>query len=111
MTRHEIYGFVVDITTGLWLDNDMSKNATTKKINLRHAGGNWVIGTVDGLEVQAKVFEEPSHYGMELDGRISKLWVKIPGGQVLYSYDRGPDIDYLDTEGLAMIVDAVTAMK
>lgn len=87
--------------------NTNTKN--TRKASLRNTGSNWIVGTVDGLEVQAKAFTESSHYGMELDGRISKLWVKIPGkgGQVLYSYDRGPDIDYLNTEGLARVVDAV----
>lgn len=86
-------------------------STATNKVHLRKRDGNWVTGTVDGLEVQAKVFDEPSQYGMELDGRISKLWVKIPDGMVLYNYDRGLDVDYLNTEALAMIVDAVTAVK
>lgn len=81
----------------------------TETTNL-HRKGNWIVGTVDGLEVQAKVYDEPSQFGMELDGRISKLWVKIPDGMVVYNYDRGLDVDYLNTEGLAMIVDAVTGV-
>ncbi len=86
-------------------------NTTTATTRLRNAGGNWIIGTVDGLEVQAKAYDEPSHFGMELDGRISKLSVKCPGkdGLVLYSYDRGLNFDYLNTEGLAMVVAAVAA--
>lgn len=68
---------------------------------------NWVTGTVDGLEVQAKAFTEESEYGMPEDGRISKLWVRIPDGAVLYSYDRGLDIDHLTTDGLAIITTAI----
>ena len=83
----------------------MSNTATTTR--LVHQSGNWIVGTVNGLKVQAKAFPEPSQYGMELDGRISKLWVKIPNGQVVYNYDRGIDVDYLNAEGLAMVVAAV----
>jgi len=89
----------------------MNTNSTSTASLRNVAGTNWITGTVDGLEVQAKVYDEPSHFGMELDGRISKLSVKMPGedGLVLYSYDRGLDIDYLNTEGLAMVVAAVAA--
>lgn len=83
---------------------------TTKQqsTRLRNFDGNWIVGTVDGLEVQAKAFTEPSHYGMDLDGRISKLWVRSPGFGVLYNYDRGDvDVDYLNDKGLAMVVEAV----
>jgi hypothetical protein len=81
---------------------------TTPTTTLRQmAGTNWIVGTInDEFEVQAKTYTEPSHYGMELDGRISKLWIRS-NGTVVYSYDRGLDIDNLDTDTLAMIVDAV----
>jgi len=83
----------------------------TSKINLRHKSGtNWIVGTVYGLEVQAKVYDEPSQFGMELDRRISKLWVRSPGFGVLYNYDRGLDFDLLNTEGLTMVVAAVARM-
>lgn len=76
--------------------------------NLRHASGNWIIGTVDGLKVQAKAFDEPSQYGMAEDGRISKLWVSTPTGLVLYDYDRNDlSVDYLNAEGLATVLAAV----
>lgn len=81
---------------------------TTSNTRLRNAGGNWILGTVDGLEVQAKAYDEPSQYGMEQDGRISKLWVKTPSdtglGIVIYNYDRGLGIDYIKPEALDMIV-------
>jgi hypothetical protein len=79
--------------------------------NLSHSAGNWVTGRVDGLEVQAKVFAEGSdEYGMPEDRRISKLWVQVPGGAVLYDFDRG-DLgrNYLTDEGLALVIAAVTA--
>lgn len=82
--------------------------ATTNTLR-QMAGTNWIVGTInDDFEVQAKVFTEPSQYGMELDARISKLWVRS-NGTVTYSYDRGLDTDNLNlsVDTLAMIVTAV----
>ena len=74
----------------------------------QQAGSDWIVGTVDGLEVQAKAYDEPSGYGMAEDGRISKLSVRIPNGAVLYEYDRN-DIgrNDLTAEEFANIVDKV----
>lgn len=80
---------------------------TTITTNLKDKGGNWLAGTVDGLLVQAKVFTEPSQYGMEQDARISKLWVALPGTPrvCVYNYDRGDvDKNHLKDEALAMVV-------
>jgi hypothetical protein len=76
---------------------------------LKDRGGNWLMGQVGGFEVQAKVFTEPSSFGMELDRRISKLWVALPGTPrtVLYNYDRGLDVNHLKDDALAEIVKAV----
>lgn len=53
---------------------------------------NWVSGELEyngaTYKVQAKVFDEPSQYGIN-NGRISKLWVKEDGYPVAIDYDRG----------------------
>jgi hypothetical protein len=76
--------------------------------NLKDRGDNWITGTVDGLHVQAKCYTEPSHYGMDEEGRISKLWIKdAASGKVLYNYDRGYDFDGINADSLRMVVAAV----
>lgn len=92
----------------MWLDNDMTTNLR------QQPNSNWIIGTVDGLTVQAKCYSEPSQYGLELDGRISKLWVSIPARDgrppvCLFNYDRGHDVNDLEQESLQTIVAAVGA--
>jgi hypothetical protein len=84
---------------------------TANTTNLRNTSGNWITGTVEGLEVQAKAFAEPSdEYGMPQEPRISKLWVRTPTGLVIYEYDRGDvSVDHLNDEGLATVIAAVTA--
>ncbi len=73
--------------------------------DLRIVGGNWLAGTVHGLQVEAKVFAEPSDFGIALDRRISKLWISTPDDRVtLYRYDRGDDVAGLTEAGLAPIV-------
>ncbi|MBT2735119.1 hypothetical protein [Bacillus sp. ISL-7] len=63
---------------------------------------NWVEGYADGTWFQAKLFDEPSPYGIN-EGRVSKL--HIDGG---INYDRGwdsgeghplvgPVVDFLET--------------
>ena len=53
---------------------------------------NWVGGELEyngaTYKVRAKVFDEPSRYGIN-NGRISKLWVKEDGYPVVIDYDRG----------------------
>lgn len=83
-------------------------NTTTTKPRLRNVGGtNWITGTVDGLEVQAKAWTEPSEYGMPEDGRISKLWVRSPGCGEIFNYDRGDDVNLMSPDDLAKVVAAV----
>lgn len=77
----------------------------TVEVKGRRSNSNWVHGTVtvdDGskFDFEAKVYDEPSQFGIETDrfpggGNISKLGVSRAGGdwyssQVL-TYDRGWD--------------------
>lgn len=78
------------------------------KIESANENTNWVVGTYKGLEVQAKVFDEPSEFGIR-EGRVSKLEVSRSkdeirsrassrmGKDVLYSYDRGEDVNKLSS--------------
>lgn len=57
-------------------------------------GGTWYEGHVDGYYVHARVFDEPSKFGIN-DGRISALMVVPKQGdglsRALVNYDRGWD--------------------
>jgi hypothetical protein len=86
--------------------NEDMNTTTRPNVNLRNAGGNWILGTVDGMAVQAKAYDEPSQFGMDEEPRISKLWIQA-AGKVLYSYDRGYDFDGIMPESLAMVVESV----
>ena len=52
-------------------------------IQVTKTDGNWKLGTIDGYKFTAKVYEEPSEFGIR-GGNVSKLW--IPG---VVAYDRG----------------------
>lgn len=61
--------------------------------NLKFGGMKmWITGNYKGYEYQAKVYPEPSEYGIDFgeedDGRISKLDVS-KNGRVVCCYDRG----------------------
>lgn len=57
---------------------------------------NWVSGeTADGYTFEAKVFAEPSMFGIptprfEDGGNVSKLVIRDAEGREVYAYDRGP---------------------
>ena len=52
----------------------------------------WITGEYEGYRYSAKVFPEPSDYGIDFgvggDGRISKLEVR-KGDRIVCEYDRG----------------------
>ena len=56
-----------------------------------YQGNNWYIGTIDNYAVSAKVYSEPSQYGID-NGRISKLNIKDAEGYTIANYDRGWDV-------------------
>lgn len=67
----------------------------------RGGSGGWVDGTINGYRFQAKVFDEPSRFGIH-DGRTSKLMIwdeaerqrarNIFSASIM-NYDRGWDIE------------------
>lgn len=66
-------------------------------LEVTESDGNWVTGLVDGHWFQAKVFANPSEYGIK-DGRVSKLvisktnvWPGFYREKLLFNYDRGLD--------------------
>lgn len=56
---------------------------------------NWVSGSHDGYTFEAKVFTEPSIFGIPTPrfpegGNVSKLHILDADGHDVYGYDRGP---------------------
>lgn len=60
------------------------------KLKVNRIDGNWQTGMVGDYWFQAKVFDEPSEFGIN-DGRVSKLSVRKDGEEIM-NYDRGWDI-------------------
>ena len=50
----------------------------------------WYHGTINNIKWSAKVYDEPSEFGIN-SGRISKLWIAIDGVAIC-NYDRGWDL-------------------
>ena len=50
---------------------------------------NWIIGTIDGIEFEAKVYDIPSEFGID-DGKVCKLDVyrDRDNGEII-AYERG----------------------
>jgi hypothetical protein len=72
------------------------------------ADSNWISFTVDGYRVEAKVFADPSCFGIN-GGRISKMSISRKR-ETFYSYDRGEDIEPTNQEVskiLSLILDAL----
>ena len=66
--------------------------------NLSYGDGNWIEGSLGKFKFSAKVFSEPSTFGIK-DGHISKLQICDAsqerwglGGSCFLNYDRGWDI-------------------
>lgn len=56
----------------------------------------WIhLEFMGGYKVTAKVYDEPSGYGVN-GGRVSKILIETSGGTVLYVYDRGEDINHIE---------------
>ena len=91
----------------------MSNTATTAAITNHTNRGDWTVGTInvngEELEFQAKVYDEPSTYGIN-DGRISKLSIRSTNWGVVFNYDRGLDIDNMTPDTVDAIVAAIESL-
>ena len=54
-------------------------------IKITRIKGNWQCGTVGGVMFNAKIYDEPSDFGIN-SGKVSKLWIDD-----MVNYDRGWD--------------------
>lgn len=78
---------------------------------------NWITGHIvrSGFTFEAKVFDEPSIYGIptprfEDGGNVSKLHIRDESGKDFYSYDRG--LDFVADDGaLAVASEIVLALE
>lgn len=83
------------------------------KILEPHSETGWITAIIENHWVQAKVYDEPSTYGIN-DGRVSKIAIaktdyrdpnKPFHPQLCYNYDRGINFDHAP----AGLVDKVVA--
>lgn len=58
------------------------------------ASSHWVKGQVAEFHFNAKLFDEPSEWGIN-DGRVSKLSIWEDGEEAIVNFDRGWDIEPL----------------
>ena len=65
---------------------------TTYEIIVDYTWQNWIVGTIDGMEFEAKVYDTGSKFGID-GGRISKLAVcrTQPHGEII-AYERGWEV-------------------
>ncbi len=66
-------------------------------IKITKTDGQWKLGTIDEIKFNAKVYEEPSEFGIN-NGNVSKLWI-----DGVCNYDRGWDVRAKTAEGKAMV--------
>lgn len=82
------------------------------KILQPHSKTGWITAVIDGRWVQAKVYDDPSDYGID-NGRVSKLAIgktdtRDPNqdffAQMCYNYDRGLDFKKISIKQVRSIV-------
>jgi len=86
----------------------MNFQLTNSRGGFVKANDIWIEAIVYGRWVTAKVYNEPSTFGIN-NGRVSKLAISKTDSrdpdaeffpQMAYNYDRGLDFDNLEEEGL-----------
>lgn len=60
----------------------------------------WTTGKLNGYDYQVKHYREGSVFGIE-EGKISKLHI-VKNGKTVVNYDRGWDIEPVDSEARAV---------
>ena len=75
-----------------YADIDAMKKYGIKITKTGRGDPHWVIGTIKGRKFEAKVYNEPSDFGL-YNGRISKLFIardkSLGLSNTIYQYDRG----------------------
>jgi len=69
------------------------------EIIVTQVSGNWHNGTINGVRFNAKVYDEPSEFGID-NGNVSKLWI-----EGIANYDRGWDIKPKTADGKKMVAE------
>ena len=89
-----------------------------KIISPHNKDTNWITAIIEDRWVQAKVFDEPSAYGIN-NGRVSKLAVgktnkqdpnKNFFNQMCYNYDRGLDFNKAPKKLIKKIVEELESL-
>ena len=87
------------------------KKVVYTSIELKALKDFWYEGDIRGYKIQAKIFDEPSQFGID-NGRISKLWISGNGEEL--NYDRGwdtpeplPDLDNYSERLLDIYIDII----
>ena len=70
------------------------------RVEDRDVGGTWAFGNIANYEFCALVFPAHaiSHFFELKRSKISKLWIKQKGGNVVFNFDRGMDIEAKNQE-------------
>lgn len=100
--------------------NQVSKkeNKMTMKIIEPHNETGWVTAIIEGHWVQAKVYDEPSSYGVN-EGRVSKIAISKTANrnpnedffnQICFNYDRGLDFDRAPERLVSKIIIALETL-
>ncbi len=81
---------------------------THPQVVISSVDDNWVTGIFKGKTFEAKVFSAPSRFGIN-NGRVSKLCIIKAGkwDDMIFSYDRGMDVDNPMGHELAEIFDSM----
>ena len=74
------------------------------------ANTNYTEGKTDTCKFYAKLFDEPSEYGIK-EGRVSKLTIKMNDGTVIVNFDRGWDIRPKTAESKKIFKEVLTFLE
>lgn len=83
-----------------------------------HDETGWITAVIEGRWIQAKVYDEPSCYGIN-EGRVSKLVIGKTNvrnrnenffDQMCFNYDRGLDFSNINPDLLTKIVSQLEAL-
>ena len=92
MERIRIHGWVRALAPQPFVDlsyETIDTDSVMKITDDSRLETGWITATFEGYKVVAKVYDEPSDYGID-EGRVSKMSIN-KGGKCIFNYDRGKD--------------------